>query len=85
MMGPEEVLIQGKNVSVNGQRIPDGESRLLQGKELWGAGDCPGPHLFPWDSLPIPQSRGQQKGQLGGSLLLHPHYCWAVFGNEGAC
>ncbi|XP_045352374.1 SCO-spondin-like [Leopardus geoffroyi] len=39
MMGPEEVLIQGKNVSVNGQWIPDGESRLLQGLSLQWQGD----------------------------------------------
>ncbi|GAB5568912.1 otogelin-like protein [Prionailurus iriomotensis] len=39
IMGPEEVLIQGKNVSVNGQLIPDGESRLLQGLSLQWQGD----------------------------------------------
>lgn len=32
MMGPEEVLIRGGNVSVNGQLVPEGESRLLPGK-----------------------------------------------------
>lgn len=30
-MGPEEVLIQGRNVSVNGKLVPDGESQLLHG------------------------------------------------------
>ncbi|XP_004430689.1 PREDICTED: SCO-spondin [Ceratotherium simum simum] len=39
MMGPEEVLIQGRNVSVNGQLIPDGESRLLPGLSLQWQGD----------------------------------------------
>ncbi|XP_039109837.1 SCO-spondin-like [Hyaena hyaena] len=39
MMGPEEVLIQGQNVSVNGQLIPDGESRLLHGLSLQWQGD----------------------------------------------
>lgn len=38
MMGPEEVLIRGGNVSVNGQLVPDGESRLLPGK---GQSACP--------------------------------------------
>lgn len=32
MMGPEEVVIRGGDVSVNGQLVPDGESRLLPGK-----------------------------------------------------
>lgn len=32
MMGPEEVLVRGRNVSVNGQLLPDGESQLLPGK-----------------------------------------------------
>lgn len=30
--GLEEVLIQGGNISVNGQLVPDGESQLLPGK-----------------------------------------------------
>ncbi|CAK7295104.1 SSPO [Vulpes lagopus] len=39
MMGPEEVLIQGKNVSVNGKLVPDGESQLLHGLSLQWQGD----------------------------------------------
>lgn len=32
MMGPEEVLIRGGNVSVSGQLVPDGVSQLLSGE-----------------------------------------------------
>ncbi|XP_070371679.1 SCO-spondin isoform X2 [Equus asinus] len=39
MMGPEEVLVQGGNVSVNGQLVSDGESRLLPGLSLQWQGD----------------------------------------------
>ncbi|XP_048069099.1 SCO-spondin [Ursus arctos] len=39
MMGPEEVLIQGKNVSVNGKLVPDAESQLLHGLSLQWQGD----------------------------------------------
>uniref|UniRef100_G1Q6H8 VWFD domain-containing protein n=1 Tax=Myotis lucifugus TaxID=59463 RepID=G1Q6H8_MYOLU len=38
MMGPEEVLIQGGNVSVNGQLVPDGESQLLSALVRWWEG-----------------------------------------------
>lgn len=43
-MGPEEVLIQGKNVSVNGKLVPDGESQLLHG--TIGSGRLPSASLF---------------------------------------
>ncbi|XP_012589306.1 PREDICTED: SCO-spondin [Condylura cristata] len=39
MMGPEEVLIQGGAVSVNGQLVREGESRLLPGLSLQWQGD----------------------------------------------
>ncbi|KAB1276572.1 SCO-spondin [Camelus dromedarius] len=39
VMGPEEVLIQGGNVSVNGQLVPEGESWLLPGLSLQWQGD----------------------------------------------
>ncbi|XP_016050982.1 PREDICTED: SCO-spondin [Miniopterus natalensis] len=39
LMGPEEVLIQGGNVSVNGQLVPEGESQLLPGLSLQWQGD----------------------------------------------
>uniref|UniRef100_A0A8D0TL61 SCO-spondin n=1 Tax=Sus scrofa TaxID=9823 RepID=A0A8D0TL61_PIG len=39
MMGPEEVLVRGRNVSVNGQLLPDGESQLLPGLSLQWQGD----------------------------------------------
>jgi len=32
MMGPEEVLIRGENVTVNGRLVPEGASQLLPGK-----------------------------------------------------
>lgn len=35
LMGPEEVLIRGGNVSVNAQLVPGGESQLLPGKGQW--------------------------------------------------
>ncbi|XP_004594559.2 SCO-spondin [Ochotona princeps] len=38
-MGPEEVLIQGGSVSVDGQVVPEGESRLLHGLSLQWQGD----------------------------------------------
>ncbi|XP_008064182.1 SCO-spondin [Carlito syrichta] len=38
-MGPEEVLIQAGNVSVKGQLVPEGESRLLHGLSLQWLGD----------------------------------------------
>ncbi|XP_068828902.1 LOW QUALITY PROTEIN: SCO-spondin-like [Capricornis sumatraensis] len=39
MMGPEEVLIQGENVSVNGRLVPEGASQLLPGLSLQWQGD----------------------------------------------
>ncbi|KAM5303201.1 LOW QUALITY PROTEIN: SCO-spondin-like [Glossophaga mutica] len=39
LMGPEEVLIRGRNVSVNGQLVPEGESQLLPGLSLQWQGD----------------------------------------------
>ncbi|XP_069932953.1 SCO-spondin [Oryctolagus cuniculus] len=38
-MGPEEVLVQAGHVSVNGQLVPKGESRLLHGLSLQWQGD----------------------------------------------
>ncbi|XP_053409722.1 SCO-spondin-like [Nycticebus coucang] len=38
-MGPEEVLIEGGNISVNGQLVPEGEPRLLHGLSLQWLGD----------------------------------------------
>lgn len=70
MMGPEEVLIQGGNVSVNGQLVPDGESQLLPSKGQSACGT----------------QKGSKRGNRGLSWLLppHPHCCWEAFGNEGA-
>ncbi|KAI4585199.1 hypothetical protein MJG53_006733 [Ovis ammon polii x Ovis aries] len=39
MMGPEEVLIRGENVSVNGRLVPEGVSQLLPGLSLQWQGD----------------------------------------------
>ncbi|OWK06839.1 SSPO [Cervus elaphus hippelaphus] len=39
MMGPEEVLIRGENVSVNGRLVPEGASQLLPGLSLQWQGD----------------------------------------------
>ncbi|XP_037691794.1 SCO-spondin-like [Choloepus didactylus] len=39
MLGPEEVLIRGGNISVNGLLVPDGESQLLHGLSLRWQGD----------------------------------------------
>lgn len=36
IMGSEEVRIQGRGVSVKGQLVPEGESRLLHGEDPVG-------------------------------------------------
>jgi hypothetical protein len=48
-MGSEEVLVQGGDVFVKGQLVPDGEPQLLHGED----------HSFLWDSPPTPEG---QKG-----------------------
>lgn len=47
-MGPEEVLIQGGSVSVDGQVVPEGESRLLHGE----SNSLPSALLAPLGQLP---------------------------------
>lgn len=71
MMGPEEVLVRGRNVSVNGQLLPDGESQLLPGKSSIRSSEtaC----LSPGDSW------------VGACSLPSSHCCWeAASGNERA-
>ena len=64
-MGPEEVLIQGKNVSVNGQLIPDGESRLLQGKGAVGSRRLSRAPFVPLGQSAYPPEQGTAKGAVG--------------------
>lgn len=65
MMGPEEVLIQGQNVSVNGQLIPDGESRLLHGKGAVGSRTLPRTPFVPLGQSSYPSGQGTAKGAVG--------------------
>ena len=71
MMGPEELLIRGENVSVNGQLVPEGASRLLPGKAAVGTRRCPGPHSLLWDSPSI--RRARVRGQLKLGSWVGPH------------
>lgn len=60
MMGPEEVLIQGKNVSVNGKLVPDAESQLLHGTV--GSRGLPKAPSVPRGQPAYPPGQGAAKG-----------------------
>lgn len=90
MMGPEEVLIRGENVSVNGRLVPEGASQLLPGKAAVGTRRWPRARFTSLGQSVHPQGAGQraaEAGQLGGPPQPPdtPHGCWeSAFGDEGA-
>ena len=76
MMGPEEVLVQGGNVSVNGQLVSDGESRLLPGKGAEGSRRQPRALFAPLgQSVHLPRAGVRRGSQVEACLLPHPHCC----------
>lgn len=86
-MGPDEVLVWGGNVSVNGQLVPDGESRLLHGKGTLESRRFPKVlfTLLRQSALKVGVRRTAEGGTGEWEPAASPTPCyWKEFGNEGA-